>query len=113
MSDRFFMHPPEMGKGRMCATTQVKALKRVEAERKRQDLRWGTRFPDRSLFEWLTILTEEVGELAEAILDADRLPPWEHNKLLAALQHVADETTQVAAVAVSMLEWMASIPEPE
>lgn len=105
MRDRFHINQPP-GQGRLCAETQVKALRRVEAERSRQDLKWGTKFADRTLDRWHTILSEEVGEVAEAIMEVDHASGV--NRRLEALQHLADEVTQVAAVAVSILEWLAS-----
>jgi NTP pyrophosphatase (non-canonical NTP hydrolase) len=37
-------------------------------ERNRQDIKWGAYRPELSDYEWLAILTEEVGEAADAIL---------------------------------------------
>jgi NTP pyrophosphatase (non-canonical NTP hydrolase) len=66
----------------------------VANERKRQDDKWGVQ--DHEHATWLTILTEEVGELAQCIL---------HRKFGG---HHADklyeELTQVAAVAVAWME---------
>lgn len=66
------------------------ALLQVIAERKRQDDKWG---PDRWLSpeRWMTILTEEVGEVAKEVLEGNT------PKLEA-------ELIQVAAVAVAMIE---------
>jgi len=42
-------------------------FERVYAESERQIMKWGIQ--DRTPFEWITYITEEVGELAEAIQD--------------------------------------------
>ena len=65
-------------------------MEMIAEERQRQDAKWG---PDRVLTPmlWLTILMEEVGEVARAILERD----WA-NLLI--------EIVQVAAVAVAWLE---------
>lgn len=70
----------------------------VSDERDRQDAKWGTSFPGRPWDRWLTILTEEVGELAEAILEAP------HRDLIDAEYAIRRELVQIAAVAVSALE---------
>lgn len=62
----------------------------INAERERQDRKWGEQ-ADHSPEKWLAILTEEVGETAEAIL--------EHNR-----PNMIEELIQVAAVAVRWLE---------
>jgi NTP pyrophosphatase (non-canonical NTP hydrolase) len=61
----------------------------IAEERKRQDIKWGANRDQHDMI-WLTILIEEVGETAEAILK--HLPT------------VKDELIQVAAVAVAWLE---------
>jgi len=58
-------------------------------EHKKQTEKWG--YQNRSLFEWLTYLTEEVGELAEAISE---LEYREGN-----IEEVSKEAIQVAALA--------------
>lgn len=65
-------------------------MEMIAQERQRQDAKWGA---DRVLTPmlWLTILMEEVGEVARAILERD----WA-NLLI--------EIVQVAAVAVAWLE---------
>jgi len=66
-----------------------KLLDLIIEERKRQDEKWGA---NRNLedMEWLTILVEEVGESAEAILKG--------------LPELKDEIVQIAAVALAWLE---------
>jgi NTP pyrophosphatase (non-canonical NTP hydrolase) len=63
----------------------------VYLECRRQDEKWGCTFPGRPDSYWLTILTEEVGELAEAILDENET-------------HIHEEAIQVAAVIFKFLE---------
>lgn len=68
---------------------QMVAIELVRGERIRQDAKWGSnrRLPDE---RWLTILTEEVGEAAKALLDG------EANGL--------SEVVQIAAVALAWIE---------
>lgn len=54
-----------------------------------------------SLETWLCILTEEVGELAEAILKVTRSDPENHGTHSGT---VREEAVQVAAVAVALIE---------
>lgn len=63
----------------------------VKAERRRQDGKWGTRFAGRADCFWLTILAEEFGEVANAILDGPE-------------DNISTELIQVAAVCFSWLE---------
>ena len=61
----------------------------VRCEHTRQVEKWGLQH--RSLFEWLTYLTEEVGELAEAIS--------EHEYRGGMANEISKEAIQVAALA--------------
>ena len=73
----------------------------ILAERRRQDEKWGEQNHDPAV--WLAILTEEVGELAEAIL-FDHSNGDERNHT-----HSADmrtEAIQVAAVAVQFVQFL-------
>lgn len=77
---------------------RVRRLNRAKAildERDRQDAKWGTSQAN-SLPEWMTILMEEVGELAAAILcfGTENHPEINWRK----------EAIQVAAVALAMVE---------
>ena len=77
------------------------ALAAVVAERRRQDEKWGQQNHPPAV--WLAILTEEVGELAEAVL-FDYTGGDERNRT-----HSADmrsEAVQIAAVAVQFVEWL-------
>lgn len=65
-------------------------LKEVRAERARQDEKWGSQrlLPDG---KWLAILTEELGEVAKAVLEHDD-------------GEITKELIQVGAVAVAWAE---------
>jgi len=72
---------------------RINILQSIIRERIRQDEIWGPQ-DNHSLETWLTILVEEVGEIAEAILEHS---PSEPSKL-------REELVQAAAVIVSMIE---------
>lgn len=65
------------------------ALESVLAERGRQDQKWGQQ--DHLLPKWWPVLLEELGEFSKAVLDGDG-------------DQMRLELTQVAAVALAMLE---------
>ena len=71
----------------------VTAMRQMLTERDRQDAKHGPA-TERvyTLTDWFMVLSEEVGEVAKAINDGDPL------------LDLADEITQVAAVALAMLE---------
>lgn len=62
------------------------------AERERQDRKWGRDFRGRHDSFWLTILAEEFGEVAEAILEHDE-------------ENVKTELIECAAVIFAWLEF--------
>lgn len=99
-----------LGSGELSNISRLRALVAVEAERDFQNARFGTFFPSRTTFEWLTLLTEEVGELAEAMLDYDRCDTDQQGTNLRCM---ADEATQVAAVAIAIMEWITSETPPQ
>ena len=71
-------------------------LNQIRAERERQNEKWGEQNHDD--YRWLAILTEEVGELAQAIL---------HDEFGGSHAGTAKtELVHVAAVAVQWLECM-------
>ncbi len=74
-------------------------LQAIQDERDRQDVKWG-KASERKLSKryWLTILMEEVGEVAEAILEND-------------CENYPVELIQVAAVCVAALEDLAAQEE--
>lgn len=72
----------------------IDVLSQVAAERARQDANWGEQNHDGPLY--LTVLEEEVGEVAKAILD--------HRYKGKAAEDIRAELVQVAAVAVAMIE---------
>ena len=69
----------------------------VRGERHRQLRKFG--FQEHTPEEWLAILTEEVGELAKAIVEKRFGPP-----LMDANATIAKEAIQVAAVASAMVQ---------
>lgn len=75
-------------------------LHAISEERDRQDAKWGTNFEDRCWQDWVTILMEEVGEVANAVLEE----PHELHTTYAR-EKIRKELIQVAAVAVSALEF--------
>jgi len=68
----------------------------IDRERQRQDAKWGFPRNDLDVTDWVTILTEEVGEAAEAALrfqfDQEPVDPF------------IKELIHIAAVAVSVIE---------
>lgn len=84
-------------------------IREVEDERRDQDYKWGQQ--DHNLVEWMTILTEEVGEAAKEACDYHfNNPPKKftclsqddiQKKRLAAYRK---ELIQTAAVAIAMVE---------
>ena len=82
-------------------TAENDALAAVVAERHRQDEKWGEQNHDPAV--WLAILTEEVGELAEAVL-YDYSGGDERNHTHS--ESMRAEAVQVAAVAVQFVEYL-------
>jgi NTP pyrophosphatase (non-canonical NTP hydrolase) len=82
-----------------------KAWVSVYEERNRQDGKWGIQ--DHAPEWWLAILTEEVGELAQAILNA-RAKPGDKPEVEenASFERIREEAVQCAAVAVAFVEWI-------
>lgn len=75
---------------------------RIREERRRQDSLWGVQM--HSVILWLPILTEEVGEVAEAINE------WYHGG--GPFEDIQKELVEVAAVAVAALERIERYQEP-
>lgn len=71
-----------------------KELQRIQNELSKQYDKWGMQ--KRTLFEWMCYLTEEVGELAEAVSEQ------EYRKGL--MEDIRKEATQVAALAIKFLQ---------
>lgn len=81
-------------------TLRKDALDLVDDERTRQDAKWG---PQRhGLTVWMTVLVEECGEVSERILALRNAE--DPSKRAAIIVGLEEEATQVAAVAVAMLE---------
>jgi NTP pyrophosphatase (non-canonical NTP hydrolase) len=70
----------------------------IRAERQRQDAKWGQQHHPAAV--WCAILMEEVGEVANAILDSRST-------------NLEDELIQVAAVSVAWLEAIGSFPKEQ
>ena len=78
--------------------TMLEAVDKVIAERIRQNKKWG--YPQKNTpFEWVSILTEEVGELAQATNDAfmGQIKSNQTDKIV-------HEAIQIAAVAIAIIE---------
>ena len=78
-----------MGMGRQLMDERV--LQAINDERDRQDVKWGEQ--NHTPLVWLAILMEEVGELAQEIIQDY---PAGHK--------IRNEATQVAAVAIAFIE---------
>jgi NTP pyrophosphatase (non-canonical NTP hydrolase) len=76
-------------------------LTAIQCEGFKQDLKWGEQNGDPT--EWLAILVEEVGELAQAILADRSTTPELHDS-----HHVSMEmeAIQIAAVAAHFIEYL-------
>lgn len=86
----------------MVERTEI-ALALVKAERQRQDTLWGDQSENHS-FEWLSILGEEYGELCEAVNETYFQNPAHPER--GGYEKIIREATQVAAVAVAIVETM-------
>jgi NTP pyrophosphatase (non-canonical NTP hydrolase) len=75
---------------------QTDIVLRVLNERVRQDAKWGYPRPELTDAEWLTILTEEVGEAAEATLEV--------RFGIGSVKTLKRELIQVVAVGIAWLE---------
>jgi NTP pyrophosphatase (non-canonical NTP hydrolase) len=85
----------------LCAKEEIvvvlnEAYRSIVDERDRQERKWGVQRHDMTV--WLTVLSEEVGELAQAILHYRELMTDQRHDAIRA------EAVQVAAVAVAMIE---------
>ena len=80
-------------------TNQEQETKLVLNERERQDAKWG--YPQNNTpFEWVSILTEEVREFAQAVNDAY----MGHTPTKEQLENIMTEASHVSAVALSIIE---------
>lgn len=84
----------------MATITIGELLEAVMEERAEQDETWGRDFPHRNDDRWLAILTEEVGEAAQAILKGN-----EANLVM--------EVVQCAAVCLAWLELRVPMADQE
>ena len=81
----------------------AEAFAAVLAERTRQDKKWGEQ--NHSPQWWLAILMEEVGELAQAILETHFDKNAEHTTK-GGVENIRKEAVQCAAVAVALIEYI-------
>jgi NTP pyrophosphatase (non-canonical NTP hydrolase) len=79
-------------------TPQVSVLFEIKKERIRQDDKWGVQ--NCHDFEWCSILTEEVGEVARAANEAN----FDSGKNRGDFRSLRAELIQVAAVAAAWVE---------
>lgn len=84
----------------MHGRTEV-ALTMVKRERQRQDALWGDQSGNHP-FEWMSILGEEFGELCEAVNETFFKNGTHPDR--GGNEKIIKETTQVAAVAVAIIE---------
>jgi NTP pyrophosphatase (non-canonical NTP hydrolase) len=76
----------------------------IVAERARQDAKFGDQ-TKRTPFEWLAILTEELGEVAKEVCETGFIYAHTTNQYLVERSvALRDELVQTAAVAVAMIE---------
>jgi NTP pyrophosphatase (non-canonical NTP hydrolase) len=79
-------------------------LSAIRAEAMRQDAKWGEQNHDPEV--WLAILTEEVGELAQAML-ADRFDSGRDEKMHDSHHDTMEiEAIQIAAVSAQFVEFL-------
>ena len=83
------------------ADNAERALAAVTEERQRQDALFGDQ-SEISLFEWVSILGEECGELCEAINETCFKSP--HHPERGGTESIIKEAAQVAAVALQIIE---------
>lgn len=77
------------------------ALEAVRTERQRQYVLWGDQSGN-SMFEWVSILGEEYGELCEAVNETSFSNAAHPDR--GGYENIIKEATQVAAVAVAIIE---------
>jgi NTP pyrophosphatase (non-canonical NTP hydrolase) len=77
-------------------------LQAVIMERVKQDSKWGEQ--NHTDYEWLSVLTEEVGEVANSICCAYINPEPRESFVDAAKKNMEYEVIQVAAVCFAWLE---------
>lgn len=74
--------------------TDNRIFQEIKSENDRQITKWGPQ--DRNPWEWLAYLTEEVGELSEAI--------QQHEYRAGLISHIVNEAIQVATLASKIAE---------
>ena len=74
-------------------------IKEVRQERARQHELWDAAAPDCTVYTYLSVLSEEVGEANRAVLDREFGDAWKKEP-----DKFREEMIQVAAVAMQILE---------
>lgn len=93
-------------------TIQQSILHLVAIERERQDKKWGEQ--NHNDFIWLTILTEEVGELAADMFDKFHYERTGAPRFVGGIQkNRVREAIEVAAVAIAYIECLIRRGEAE
>ncbi len=98
------------------AETRTKIFENIVHERKCQDDNWGEQEHEDPV--WLTILTEEVGEVAKEVLRGefglDDGPQDDFDQAMrkSHIEYLKLELTHVAAVAVAWLEKLEAVSPP-
>ena len=82
-------------------------FKLIKSEHIHQIGKWGVQ--ERTIFEWLTYTTEELGELAEAVSDLQ----YENDFTEIQAKRVQKEAIQVATLAIKIAEMMYPLMEKE
>lgn len=83
-------------------------IERVQDERKRQDQKWGEQ--NHNAVEWVSILTEEVGEAAKEAVDfhfannTAANEPADYDAQYQRVERLKMELIQAAAVAIQAVE---------
>lgn len=82
--------------------SQFSIVQDILDERTRQNIKWGEQNHDP--YRWIGILTEEVGEVAQAVNGAIEGPAETVAERWGRWQAYREELIQVAAVAIAMVE---------
>jgi hypothetical protein len=84
---------------------EAAAIAAVIAERRRQDGKFGKQDHDPAW--WMVIMGEEYGETCQAVCEyrwGEAMPGVTSDDRMKRIDHAVDEATQVAAVAVAMVQ---------
>ena len=79
--------------------TTIQIASDINGERRRQDEKWGEQNHPPAI--WIAVITEEIGEAAEAVLQWEFSDEGDHDERLIRFR---EELVRVAAVAIAALE---------